>query len=103
MERPGDSPSAPIHQDGPPLILDVSGADGTQRGLLRSVVSTVERGCDATGAKLVVVAEPAQRRSLDIRDRTPSTSSVGEALQRIAVPIRSCVDGMYRHTGLWAC
>jgi hypothetical protein len=72
-----------------PLILDVSGADGAQRGLLRNLVSTVETGCDAGGNQLVLVAEPMQRRALDIRDRTLITSSVGEALQRVAGLVRT--------------
>jgi hypothetical protein len=67
-----------------PLVLDVSGADGAQRALLRNLVSTVEKGCDAAGNQFVLVAEPLQRRTLDFHDRTLITSSVGEALRRIA-------------------
>ena len=71
-----------------PLILDVSSADGAQRGLLRSLVSTAESDCNATGAELVLVA-PEQRHILDLHHRTRSTSSVGEALQRITELIRT--------------
>ena len=72
-----------------PLILDVSSADGAQRGLLRSLVSTAESDCNATGAELVLVAAPEQRHILDLHHRTRSTSSVGEALQRITELIRT--------------